>query len=275
MTACNRVVVPENTPTPAPPTTVPATPTATPPPPAFSINGTAISQAEYDAQLVQVEEALKEIGESKTSAEKKQLIIQELTDQVLLAQAAEKDGYLVTEEIYTAFLKKLTDGGAKLDTWKAANGYTDEGFEEAIRRLIAATWERDKIIETVPAAMEQIRAQQILVNDLATAQRVLTRLKNGETFDALAQRYDPVKAGMLGWFPRGYLTQPKVEEAAFSLQPGEYSEPIETDFGYHIIYVLDRKADRPLDTDAKLTLQSQVLDSWLTEARKSVVITEP
>lgn len=275
LTSCNRVGVPEATPTPAEPTPVPATPTPTPLPPALTINGVAISQAEFDAQMQQITAAASTLGKTLTADEMRSLVTAEFTDQVLLAEAAAKEGFVATDQIVEEALNKLVAEGANLKAWKAANGYSDESFKAAMQRMVAVSWMRDKIIGAVPENMEQIRAQQILANDQATADRVISRLSNGELFADLALRYDPVKAGMLGWFPRGYLTQPKVEEAAFSLQPGEYSQPVQTDFGFHIIYVIDRVADRPLEADARLTLQKEAMQKWLEAARATVVITQP
>ncbi len=63
------------------------------------------------------------------------------------------------------------------------------------------------------------------------------------------------------------LFYPQLEEVAFSLQPGEYSEVIETVIGYHILEVLDYDPGRPLSTDARLTKQIQVLEDWLAQQR--------
>ena len=56
-------------------------------------------------------------------------------------------------------------------------------------------------------------------------------------------------------------------EAAFSLPPGAFSEVIETEIGYHILLVLDYDPDRPLSSDARLTLQARALTDWLVQKR--------
>lgn len=78
-----------------------------------------------------------------------------------------------------------------------------------------------------------------------TAEDVLRRARAGESFEKLAQEYsaDPSnknKGGDLGWFGRGRMVK-AFEDAAFSLQPGQISEVIETEFGYHIIKVEERR----------------------------------
>jgi peptidyl-prolyl cis-trans isomerase D len=79
------------------------------------------------------------------------------------------------------------------------------------------------------------------------AEEAIRRIKGGETFDAVARELsdDPGssdKGGDLGFFSRGLMT-PAFEEAAFSLQPGELSEPVKSPFGYHIIEVLEIKPE--------------------------------
>jgi peptidyl-prolyl cis-trans isomerase D len=78
---------------------------------------------------------------------------------------------------------------------------------------------------------------------LQKAEDAIRRIKSGESFDAVAREVsdDPGSAangGDLGFFTRGIMT-PVVDEAAFSLSPGEISEPVRSPFGYHVIEVLE------------------------------------
>jgi peptidyl-prolyl cis-trans isomerase C len=111
---------------------------------------------------------------------------------------------------------------------------------------------------------EQVRARHILIRvpqevspaDDAKlkgrADDALKRAKKGEDFAALAKEFsdDGSKetGGDLGFFPRGRMVA-GFEEAAFALQPGQMSEIIRTQFGYHIIKVEERKAGRALPFD--------------------------
>jgi parvulin-like peptidyl-prolyl isomerase len=126
---------------------------------------------------------------------------------------------------------------------------------------------RDKIVAELPAAVEQVLARQILLYNSDAAAEALARLTAGEDFAALAAEYDPLTKGDLGWFPRGYLLDPALEEAAFSLQPGERSDIIETALGFHILQIIERDPARPLEQDARLALQSQHIQAWLAERR--------
>ncbi|HID96449.1 MAG TPA: hypothetical protein EYP53_10410 [Candidatus Latescibacteria bacterium] len=79
-------------------------------------------------------------------------------------------------------------------------------------------------------------------------QQLLERIRSGEDFDMLAQEYseDPGSAGEggdLGWFTRGTML-PEFEEVAFSLEPGQISDVVETDLGYHIIKVEEKDGDK-------------------------------
>ena len=104
------------------------------------------------------------------------------------------------------------------------------------------------------------------------AQSVIDQLKGGADFGTLAAQYDPNTNGDLGWFRKGYLLDPKVEEAAFSLQVGQISDVIQTDSGYHIIKVLERDAQHPLSPDAYLALQDNALKAWVSQQRSQAAV---
>jgi foldase protein PrsA len=85
----------------------------------------------------------------------------------------------------------------------------------------------------------KIKCSHILVEKQSESLEVLERIKSGEKFGKLAKELSTDKGsgkkeGNLGYFTKGMMVKP-FEEAAFKLQIGEMSEPIKTEFGYHII----------------------------------------
>ena len=85
---------------------------------------------------------------------------------------------------------------------------------------------------------DKIRCSHILVEKLSVANEVAEKLKKGEDFAKLAEHYSidgsRRRGGDLGTFGRGVMVRP-FEQAAFALEKGQVSEPVKTQFGYHII----------------------------------------
>lgn len=245
----------------------PFQPSPTPAPLAARVNGTGITLAEYQAELARYQAA---VG-TDLATKDKQHVLDDLIDQVLLAQAAAEKGFVVDEGVVQDHINQLTaqlGDEQALTNWMAAHGYVEADFRQDLARSIAAAWMRDQITGAVPETAEQVHARQILLPTSEQAQNVLTQLKSGTDFAKLAADEDPVTGGDLGWFPRGYLPDSKLEEAAFSLQPDQFSDVIETRTGFHILQVIARDPKRPLDPDARLTLQAQALQNWLANRRK-------
>ncbi len=88
----------------------------------------------------------------------------------------------------------------------------------------------------------KIRCAHILVEKFSTANAVLEKLKNGESFAKLAEQYSTdgsrKRGGDLGFFGRGAMVR-EFEEAAFGLEKGQVSGIVKTQFGYHIIKRLE------------------------------------
>lgn len=254
-------------------TFTPEAPTATPAPMAAQVNGQGILQSDFEAELARYQQA--NPNSSLSADDQRKTVLDDLIDQTLLAQAAQEGGYQPDDAAMKARmddLNKQAGGGPALTGWIKANGYNEESFQRFLRLSIMAAWERDKIIAAVPQTAEQVHARQILVQDETTANDVETRLKNGQDFAALAAAYDPVTSGELGWFPKGYLTQPEVEAAAFALQPKEYSPVIKSAIGYHIVQVIERDPERALGADARRALQEKALQDWLQQRRSQAKI---
>lgn len=257
------------------PTLLPSTPTPTELPMALQVNSEGITLTEYQADLARLQKADSDQGSSSTPEQQRDRVIENFTDQLLLEQAAQKGSFSVDDATLKARVDALSSslGGAdKLSAWEIANGYTEDTFKIALKREIMADWQRDQIINAVPQTADQVHAKQILVQDEVNAESILTQLKNGKDFATLASQWDPTTGGDLGWFPQGYLTQVNVETAAFSLQPGQFSDIIKSDLGYHILYVVERDANHPLSVDAHRTLQENKLNEWLKDQKSAAQI---
>ena len=128
--------------------------------------------------------------------------------------------------------------------------------------------------EEIPSSEEQVSARHILVETEEEAYEVLDRLAAGEDFADLADEVSldtTAQGGDLGWFARGQMV-PEFEEVAFGLEIGEISAPVETSFGFHIIRVLDRDPNRPLDEATLEQRKSAALSEWLAEQRQSEAV---
>ncbi len=165
--------------------------------------------------------------------------------------------------------------------------------EQQLRQLYEAQILRQRLLDQIAAdvshTQEQVWARHILVPDEAVAQLARQRIEAGEDFAKLAAELstdtgNKGKGGDLGWFGKGAMV-PDFETAAFALKVGEISQPVKTEFGYHLIQVLAH-GDVPLSADAFEQARQTAFNTWLTDARikynvvvhdfwRSIVPTDP
>jgi peptidyl-prolyl cis-trans isomerase C len=262
-----------------PPPTAAPVPTATPEPLALTVNGQNITLAEYDSELARCQAG--KTSAAVDASDCPAAVLSQLTKQAIVEQAAATAGITVTQSEVDANLNTITaklGGPGALIVWLAANKYQSSEFRAALRADLLRARMVDKLTAGVGPTAEQVHAREILVTSSDTAQAVLTQLQAGADYATLALQYSRdlssrAGGGDLGWFPRGVLTVPEVEQAAFSLQPGQISGVIHSALGYHIIQVLERDPQRPLSPGDEQTLRAAAYTAWLNaQMAKAVVV---
>jgi parvulin-like peptidyl-prolyl isomerase len=178
--------------------------------------------------------------------------------------------HVMTEAEFVEYYKTM------LDTFRKEAGLSEADYRRTVEANLLYGKLQELFASRVPTSEEQVHARHILVETEEEAQTVLARLEAGEDFIALAEELSTdegtrEEGGDLGWFPRGVMV-PEFEEAAFALQPGETSDVLQTDFGYHIILVEERDPDRELEPYLLEQRQASVLDEWLEEQRQSEAV---
>jgi len=170
-----------------------------------------------------------------------------------------------------------TEAGFQADFKSYMDSLDQYGIKESdLRRIFQAELLRNKMIDKiavdVKAEEEMVWARHILVADEATALAARERIINGEDFAAVAAELSTDTSnkdtgGDLGWFNRSAMVEP-FGEVAFALEIGEISQPVQTDFGFHLIQVLGHEV-RPLDSDAFQTARETAFEEWMTGLREA------
>lgn len=244
------------------------------------VAGEAITLAAFENELARFEAEQLSIGTNLATLEDYQSkVLQAMVDRLLLAQGAEAAGLGIDELAVMERLGGLIlqiGGQERLDEWMQANFYSLESLLEALTKEILAARMVENIVAEMPLAADQVHASHILVVERATADYVYQQIQAGADFADLAQTYSTdtstrLSGGDLGWFPPGTLTMPEVEAVAFALEPGEVSQPVESQLGYHLVKCNER-AVHPLSPHALQRLRDEAVANWLNTQRETVTI---
>ena len=156
-------------------------------------------------------------------------------------------------------------------------GVSEKYFRKYIETYLYNQKLYEEIVKQVERDKDHVWARHILVSDQETAIAVLNRLEGGDSWELIAEELsldtsNKSRGGDLGWFTKGKMIEP-FEKAAFELEIGQISNPIETPYGWHIIQVLGREL-RPLNDSDYQSAQSGFYNNWFAEikAKTSVEI---
>lgn len=258
------------------------------------VNGKTITQEEFDENLAAYKKMVEtrygegawdmEISPGKTigSMYSDESIIDNMILERLLMDAAEKDGITMPEselENEVNQYKSYFDNDEGYQEFLKSNAWTEEYLKEAIKKDYVINHYIEKNIETLTPSDDElkklfdevkmgqeVKASHILVETEDEAKKVLERLKNGEKFEDVAKEVSidtasGAEGGDVGSFPYTGKMVKEFSDAAFAMNVGDISDPVKSEFGYHVIKVTDKT------TDSTVTLESSK-DS-LTETYKN------
>ena len=156
------------------------------------------------------------------------------------------------------------------------SGISKEQYETIFETELLRKKLYEAVTVDIAPEQDQIWARHILVATEEEAKAVIERLKDGEEFGALAAELSQdtgsgANGGDLGWFGKGQMVAP-FEEAAYSLEVGEISEPVQSDFGWHIIQLIDR-ATLPLTSGEYEQARQAAFDDFLAKLREESEVT--
>lgn len=154
-------------------------------------------------------------------------------------------------------------------------------LEEEIAKIIDVSDEEIRAYynqhqEMFMRAAEEVRASQILVGTIEEANRLRIQLRSGAAMDTLARIHslDPSgqRGGDMGYFSREQVL-PQLASAAFTLSINSISRPIKTDFGYHILKVIERQPPETVKDLSQVEdiIREEIIAAKIREARRTLI----
>jgi peptidyl-prolyl cis-trans isomerase C len=221
------------------------------------VNGVDIKQSDLDYAATEIGSRLG----NYSPQDRKKVLLQYVIENELMAGAGQTDNLDKTDTF---------PGRVKYHERRALrDAFFDVKIHDAVSEADAKKIYDEKIGEVKPE--QEIHARHILVATEDEAKEIAERLKKGEDFATLAKEKSKdanAEGGDLGWFGRGQMLKP-FEDAAFALDVGQISEPVQTQFGWHIIKV-EEKRDQPLPTFDQV---KEAIIAQLVQAKAQEVVT--
>lgn len=235
------------------------------------VNGEDITRAEFDRIYEQVVAQMGGQIDEETAADYKRQLLDMMIESKLITQEAEALGADLSDEAVDEGVTQLMGGSTDATAFEeqvTAAGLTMEDLRDSIRDQIAREFVSQKALEEAPdGTLSETYSllEHILVADEAVANDLRAQIVAGGDFAALAaaSSTDPGSAeqgGSLGWAPTSAYV-PEFAAAADALEVGGVSEPVQSDYGWHIIRKAAEMKAGDSTEDAPEELQKLVASS--------------
>jgi len=198
------------------------------------VNGVDIKQSD----LALAEEDVGADMQAASPEAKREHLISYLADIIMVTQAADKKNLADNPDFKRrlAFLRSKLLMGYELQE-EAKTALTDEALKQTY----------DEAVKSM-SGQEEVRARHIMVEGEDEAKAIIEQLKGGADFAKLAKEKskDPgaAEGGDLGYFTKDQMV-PEFADVAFKMYPGQLSNPVKTQFGWHVIKVEDKRMKQP------------------------------
>jgi peptidyl-prolyl cis-trans isomerase C len=279
------------------------------------VNGTALPQDELDMALENFLKHQQMYGmefDSTRTDSVRNMILDSMISNELLYQESQKAGFEVTDAEVAQEIEMIISRYPSREDFEKSlvdQGVTEEALRKQIDRNSAIRkWIDGDVVTKIVVPEEDIAkyyednkaqythgegiaAKHILLTikedapeeslqvKKANLEAILERVKGGEDFSSLAVEHSDCpsasKGGDLGFFSKGQMVKP-FEEAAFALEKGEVSDIVQTQFGFHIIKIYDKRGEGTASLDEvresisenmKSQLIKETLDSMIEELK--------
>jgi len=247
---------------------------------AAKVNGGPLYLIDYQKQVDEWESAFLAQNAQLSEQERQEMLIQGrrqvldvMIEQLLIEQAASRQGVAISDaEVESVIARDIEENGGQdqFNAWLQDNNWTYEEYKSRQRSMMIASQMFEQVTKDVPTEAEQVHARHILVANEQEARDLLAQLQDGADFAELAREnsLDPStkeSGGDLGFFPRGTLVVPEVEDVAFSLSVGQVSDVVHSAMGYHIVQVVERSEGMTLTEESWQALREVTFRDWVSD----------
>ena len=252
--------------------------------PVLRVNGDFVSYHEYLFELASIKQYYKSQtgadgkpavdfatadGKAKLVELKKQIMTQLKTDEVTRQLIREKKIKVTDKELTTQYNTLVNSAGGKdklKDVLAKVYGWTPDD----LKRKLKFQLEKQKLTAAVVSDPKADAAAK------AKAQDILKKVNAGGDFAALAKQYSQdttaANGGDLGFFGKGQMVK-EFEDAAFALEPGKTTGLVKTQYGYHIIKLIEFNDDKSQAHAAHILIKTVDFNEYLTQKIKSAKTT--
>lgn len=232
----------------------------------LKLDGKEYKKSRFERELKNILPGNQDVKLDTFPAKVREEIVKKIATNIILAEEADKAGLKNDPEVKERLL--FLEAQVMIDAYlrkKAKDVVTEDTIKSEYKKI--AEKEGGK---------EEIKASHILVKTEDEAKEVVKRLKAGEEFAKIAKEKstDPgsaQKGGDLGYFTKEQMV-PEFANAAFGLDKGKVSDPVKTDFGWHVIQVEDkRKVQVPDLEKVRPQIEAQLTQKFVQESMNKVL----